>query len=666
MSNVMRRIIITTLFAALLAAGGRQAMGFSLLGPRTDTTGLPSTYGDSWQTTVIGYDENSDIGTPKNIGQEYRHNTPVMYFGFDSTFAGIGSSGFFGLQGEQAVSAAFDILNKTFTNNSLETLDGYSSNLVEFPFNSQSYNYTAESLGITDIKSYVLFLMVEELGLAEPERYTWTLHDRVLPAGAPPCPFGEEYLVVQRNYYYTATPLTNIVYSPYVNDTLYTYEIEEGCTGPDPLAIAAPIPVDPDYYGAYTAVAGAGAGLGVDAVSAGSAFTPWASLDTGGFYTGLTADDVGGLRYLMSTNTLLYEDPAANAQMELTNFTLQPLMTQPLGPLLQFAQTNPPAALQALYPNLVIDSVSNYYTFVTNWTVGSYFTNFPGQQQGTAPTFIIVSNNPTFTYQTNYSYTFGNMVIVSYSSNTYAQVVTTTLGGQLGQQYTGQFQTNVTSQRIVLNEPSGQFYLVPTNSCGLDIVVTNKLNAFDGTYTNSIISATNTTSLGTGFVGTQMIIESLTNSYFQYYGCSFTTNGPSWYQGIGSIHFVRIPDGDIDPTSLALYTPITNTYSMTWYDPTNYRYGKRIFQRVIQQPDILFSARDIASPNSPHPIPIGVAYGTRSTPNWDLNNILPNLAGPGVMNPPIQIVLDDVGDIYGNGSLAEELIATNGFLDEQT
>src|SRR5579862_4945621 len=98
MSRVMRRIIITTLFAALLAVGRQEVKGFSLLGPLSGTAGLPSTYGDSWQTPVIGYDLAGDNGTPKNFDQGYRWNTPVVYYGFDANFAGTpGDEGFFGL-----------------------------------------------------------------------------------------------------------------------------------------------------------------------------------------------------------------------------------------------------------------------------------------------------------------------------------------------------------------------------------------------------------------------------------------------------------------------------------------------------------------------------------------------------------------------------------------
>ena len=89
--------------------------------------------------------------------------------------------------------------------------------------------------------------MVEQLGLDDPVRYNWTLHDRLHATGPgiPPCPAGMEYLVVQRNFDFISSPLNQLQYSPYVNDTLYSYLIEEFCTGPNPLAETIPSPVDP-------------------------------------------------------------------------------------------------------------------------------------------------------------------------------------------------------------------------------------------------------------------------------------------------------------------------------------------------------------------------------------------------------------------------------------
>ena len=661
MIEIMRRFIISFICLMLLAASWQQARGFAFLGPLNGYPGLPAADPDpSWQVPTIGYNLPGDNGTPKDIGQGYRWNIPVLYYADDGSF-----SGYFGPEGEQAIDSAFNILNNTFTNNSASGLDGYSTNLIEFPFNSQNVNYTAQSLGLTDLKSELLDLMCEELGLAQPERFAWTLHQRFLPSGGT-CPLDELYLVVQRNFYYTPTPLYQNLYSPYVNDTLYTYIIEEACSGTPPLALAVPEAVDP-FAQTYTAVAGLGIGLGIETPTQTNALGEplWSTIESGGYYTGLTRDDVGGLRYLMSTNNIVFEDPGANAQLEVTNFNLMPLTTLPLGPLLQFAQTNPPSAVLAAFPNVIIDSVSSNYTLVPQPIIASYFTNFNGDPPG-EEFFYVFTNGYTYVWQTNYTYTFANVVIFSYSSNTPAQIATTWLYAPPGS-IPGTVFTNTTYQNILLtNQPSGQYYLIPTNSCGFDFVITNKLNVFAGTYTNATIAlATNIGTVDTGFVGTQQIIENLTNSFLEYYSCSFETSGPAYYQGIGHMQFVRVPDNDIDTSQGTLRFPITNSYSMVWYNPTNKTLGTRIFQRVLVQPDILISGSDQVAPVPPA-IDLDVPLDFRSEPNWDVNHIIPGWAGPGTINPPVSIIFDEVGDIFGNGSLAENNLATNGFLSQLT
>src|SRR5260370_39478133 len=78
------------------------------------------------------------------------------------------------------------------------------------------------------------------MGLAEPDRYTWTLRDRVLPPGAA-CPaYG--YLVIKRNF--DPVPFEP---SSYVNGALYSYTIFELCPLVPPInrADAVEISVDP-------------------------------------------------------------------------------------------------------------------------------------------------------------------------------------------------------------------------------------------------------------------------------------------------------------------------------------------------------------------------------------------------------------------------------------
>jgi hypothetical protein len=654
-------MIKTFLCATVLLIGWQQAWGYALLGPRTDMGGLPATYGDTWETPEIAYDLAGDVGTPKNIGQGYRRNIPVMYYAYDDTF-----SGYFGVQGEQAIDGAFAIMNNVFTNNHSASLDGYSLNLSEFPDNSQTFNFTAESLGLTDLKSEALLLMAEQMGLSQPERYVWTLHDRFLPPNGK-CPLDEEYLVVQRNYDDTVGPLSP-QYSSYINDTLYSYEIAEFCNPPlPPDAVTVPFSPDP-FAPTFTAVAGEGIGLGVTDVTSPSLI--WASPEVGGFYTGLTRDDVAGMRYLMTSNNIVFEDPGLGTQFENTNFTtLNLLITSNLTDLLEFSSTNPPAAVAAQFPNVVIGSVSNFFIVVSNPIVVAYFTNFIGSPAGTPPTLVVKTNGFTLSFPQRFAYTFDNVVIVHEYTNTTALLQTVTPAEPIGAPVGSPAITNITTKKIILtNVISGDYFTLPPGSCGFDIVETLASNNVAASFTNVIALATNTVTgtntTAAGFVGSESIITTFTNDIFEYFACNFTTSSPAFYQGIGHVQFIREPDTSLDPLTEAFIQPVTNTYTMVWFNPTNSQLGVRRFQRIVTQPDILFAAEDLATPA--HGVAqIGVTLGTRNV-NFDIANIQPGLAGPGVIDPPTLITFNEVGDIFGNGSLALNVLSTNGFLSELT
>ena len=363
-------------------AGVPMAWGYALLGPvGNGTTGT----GDTWQTQSLGYNSQRTIDTaatgPKNIGEGYRQNKGVIYYAYDASFLG-----FFGTasNGVGPADDAFAIMNAVFTNNPtgmINGLDGYSRSLEEFPLSSQHINYEAMGLGLVDIKSITLWALVEQMGLAWPERYVWDLHDAFLPTQTPPavCPVDEEFEVVQRNYPVDASlvlpfqnnPYVNTLYSPYVNDTLYTFNILfwPNCiqnVNYDWLFFAQSVPVDPNAD-AWTSVAGDGEKL----LSGRLSGLP------GTFFTGLTRDDAAGLRYLLTSNNINTEATAAGALLQGTNnLPVQIITTQPLSTLLA-ALTNDPATLLAQFPGLLVSTVTNIY--VTNGTsVTAFYTNYPG------------------------------------------------------------------------------------------------------------------------------------------------------------------------------------------------------------------------------------------------------------------------------------------------
>jgi len=138
------------------------------------------------------------------------------------------------------------------------------------------------------MKSHVLGVMIGQLGLTSPERFTWTLRNRFVG------PTAVYYTVIKRNF----DPVT-FNPSSYVNGVLYTYSIGE-FTAPAAFADAVETPADPLAF-PFTAVASVMDGY-------------WAgALGAGDFLTGLTRDDVAGLRYLYRPSNYNIENLITNA-----------------------------------------------------------------------------------------------------------------------------------------------------------------------------------------------------------------------------------------------------------------------------------------------------------------------------------------------------------------
>lgn len=257
MSQQLKRV-----FLALALVGlGHSASAFSLLGPY-----------ESWQVPEISYNLPGDIGGPMNVGEEYRWNIKTIVYGFDSSFIE-----YFGEQGKAAVEQAIAIFNN------LPSASQMSSSLAEFPLNTTRVNYQASALQLLDLKSTALTALMEEMGVADAERYVWTLRARQVVQNNS----ATNYLVIMRNF-------DPVSWGPsrYVNGTLYTYYIGETADQDDASipnrATAVETPVDP-LASAFTSVASG-------------------PLGSGQFYSGLTRDDVGALRYLLRTNNFQWEN----------------------------------------------------------------------------------------------------------------------------------------------------------------------------------------------------------------------------------------------------------------------------------------------------------------------------------------------------------------------
>jgi hypothetical protein len=251
----------------LLAAAGR-ALAFTIWGPA-----------ESWQTPAMDYLTRpvygtSELGGPKEFGEGSRLNVPIITYACDFTFLS-----YFGTDGAKAIDAAFNVLNAVPPASTI-SLSKYNTDGIE------QVNYSAQAMGLVDLKSTMLAAMLEHMGLLG-ETHVFDLRNRVSTPAT--CVF--QYYVINRNY----DPVT---FNPsyYVNGRLYSYYILELCpavqTGDavETLVDATAVP------STYTAVA-----------------TKEAILNGGIYYTTLSRDDVGGLRYLYRRDNFNNEelDPSA-------------------------------------------------------------------------------------------------------------------------------------------------------------------------------------------------------------------------------------------------------------------------------------------------------------------------------------------------------------------
>jgi len=641
------------LVAALVGLGLSEARAFSLAGPVNNG-------GDNWQAVNVGYGAPTITYNvaPKNIGEGYRRNIPVMYYAYSAEFLD-----YFGTTGETNVDAAFGLLNQALTNG----VSSYSPDLSEVTFDPQQINYTAQSLQLYDLKSLALGFMMPELGLANPEDNVWKLHDRYLPPGGK-CPIDEYYTVIQRNFAISPSDFTQIQYSPYVNNTLYTFEIDEICAGYPVLADTEPIPVDP-LSDSFTSVAG---------LEEGGLSINYGTLQFGGYYTGLSQDDVAGLRYLLSPNNVNFEtvgggsllfDEATNTASGEVQFPANPNTPTGYGTfsyasLLTSSVTNPPATVMANFPGVVVSSSYNYFVLASNATVTAYFAPPPvGSPYGTAPVLTLATNYTPY-LATNFVTTFANVIPVVTNKFTTNILMTVTTGPLAKSAFGSQVVSITNYQAIVTTNPSGDFYVVPNfgnNLCGSGIIYTGLTSVV---YTTNLVTSISTNLItatnATLYTVSQSIISSYLSHTFVAYpvNCGQTTNATGLYQGIDKIQFIRV---NYDSLLGQTFEPITNSFTMVAI--TNSQTRLQHFDRLVTTPDVVFDAEDLAAGNG---AVNGASIAAIGVPNYDQGNILPGLAGPGVINPPTAFIFDKVGNVFINGSLAVYAQTTNSFLNQTT
>lgn len=601
MVRMLKRIfLLSVLMLAVVRAGA-----FSLLGPL-----------DVWQDGIIGYGLGGDLGGPQNLGEEYRVNRPVLYYACNQNF-----HDYFGSNGVFAVEQAGNMFNV------LTNLTGLSADLSEFPLEASRINYQAEALTLHDVKSLSMWAFAEQLGLSEPDRFTWTLRDRIIGPGG--CPADVTYAVIKRNFDPVVSPLDQLQSSSYVNGTLYSYRILEFCTGPNPLADAVEFAVDPTAN-TFTAVA-----------SHLTQFYP------GKFFTGITRDDVGGLRYMLRTNNMNIESAGDDTITFVTNNTIELLFTSNLTELATASLTNNAVALAALFPGLQIGNTTTIFTNLVTTNTIFYFTNSPFDPYG-SPARLVTVTVVTTNVATQFRHQFANVVTNRFFTNGTVTILTTNVTATACPPLSpyGSICSNVSVFSYVTNGVFGDYFLLPTNSCEVSIVVTQLVQLVN--VTNATIVATN--AVGTTNVANEFFSQTLNYTFNQYIfqirRVECPANTVALRQGVNRL---RLERREYDSLNERFFYPITNDYVLMAI--TNSSLVPQRIRRLITEPDFLFTAQD--SGITPYAIERVGAF-------FDEANALPLLNGPGRMVTPVEFRLNKSGPIYLNhpaflpGSLDEQ------------
>lgn len=602
----MVRMLKRILLLAVLLLSAERVGAYSLISPLA-----------AWQTGTLGYGLGGDIGGPAIIGEEYRINYPVVYYACDANYLE-----YFGSNGVYAAEQAAALFN------AVTNVSGLTPELSEFPMQPYRINYQAQALTMFDLKTVAAWAISWHIGLAEPERYTWTLRDRVVGAGG--CPADVNYFIIKRNYDPAVSPLDQVQSSSYVNGTLYSYVIQEFCSG-NPTADTVEFAVDPtaDVFTSLPSYLGGG-------------FEP------GKFLVTLSRDDVGGLRYMLRTNNMNIESSGEGTVTFITNNTPQLLFSSNLTTLAQAALTNNAAALIALFPGLQIGSSTSFFTNVVTTNTFFYFTNSPFDPYGT-PARLVSGKVVTTNITSHFRHEFANVITNTYYTNGVVTVLTTNVTTTACPPFTpyGTICSNVTYVTYTTNGVFGDYLLLPTNSCGISIVQTQLIQLV--TITNATITATNapTTTNAVNELFSQTFLNTFTQYVFQVKTVECPENTVALRQGVNQISFER---REFDSLLGRFFYPITNDY--TSYIITNNTLFPQKVRRVIAEPDYLFSAQD----NGISPYIIQYV----SADLFDSDNAPATLNGPGRLRTPVEFRFNKAAPIYWNhpsffpGSLDEQ------------
>ena len=265
---------------------------------------------------VAAWNYTDDLGAPKSIDRQfkrfYRWTLPHFVYSFDASFVN-----YFGSEGMAAVDDAMGVINDFFVNDDYQGMSeldlarhGFAGN-----YNTSWVNTTAQNAQIIDIKSIVLGMMVNHLGLGNPHRHAYSITGITTNASTNALNIN----VALRNYDPTTAQATDVI-----NGVQYSYrmvhdsQLQVGATPPT-FGIADMEEFTTDTTGnAWSSTAAI-----VDAFYGNTQlfWTDTPSLfNFGVYYDGynamggqfeprhaLTYDDAGGLKYLYSKNNISYD-----------------------------------------------------------------------------------------------------------------------------------------------------------------------------------------------------------------------------------------------------------------------------------------------------------------------------------------------------------------------
>ena len=277
--QALRKFAVGLVFSCLLVS---PCFGFALLGPYEDWMQVSNSFRLSQMFPEADVNDGEityipgDIGGPMPIGSEYRWNVPVISYAFDQSFVD-----YFGAEGMREVEAAFKMLNQLPAASQI--------NPTNYPTDVVRPNYPAMTVGLYDLKSTTLSLLLEQLGLAQPTRNIVvvrrmnSLFEGYYPASAQLDPFLDDYFY-RRNF-----DLDSYSSSFFVNGALHEFVF-----------------LWPVWLGSQI---GDAVEISIDHLPVRHLAVADGLPEAGYYFTGLSRDDIGGLRYLLNFTNINFETP---------------------------------------------------------------------------------------------------------------------------------------------------------------------------------------------------------------------------------------------------------------------------------------------------------------------------------------------------------------------